>query len=478
MSVRLKLFLIFLVMTLSLVFGMYGFIRWSLNKGFSEFMEKRHQERIENVRASLADYYEQHRSWDDLRTDKRQWFMLLWRANPHAHPHPPPELARALANPGSEWPPRLIPKKADNPRFVPFEFRAMLLDQDKMLIFGHPDAVRRLLLYPVRVDGRAVGFLGIVPGRPLAQMLEAQFLEEQGRALIVIAVGMVVVSAFMALLLAYLLGRPLKRLIAGINSLAKGRYGQRLRVQSNDELGRLARDINGLAAVLEQAEASRRRWIADVSHELRTPLSVLRGELEALQDGIRPLTPKAVDSLLADLMRLSRLTDDLYQLALSDQGALTYHKTALDPAALLADDLDALAAEFAAKNIAVDRSGIVSARVSVYGDPDRLAQLFRNILTNSLKYTDAGGALRIRCYRRDDRLAFDFSDSAPGVSEAEAARLFDRFYRVEASRSRVHGGAGLGLAICQNIAAAHQGRISASPSELGGLKIHVELPVM
>ena len=149
------------------------------------------------------------------------------------------------------------------------------------------------------------------------------------------------------------MGRPLKRITAAAKELAVGRYNVRLPVESGDELGQLARDFNEMAAALEQSEQARRRWIADISHELRTPLAVLRGELEALQDGIRPLNREAVDSLFGDVMRLNRLTEDLYQLALSDQGALTYRKVPTDPVATLKEDLAALMPEFNSKQLSV-----------------------------------------------------------------------------------------------------------------------------
>ena len=132
-----------------------------------------------------------------------------------------------------------------------------------------------------------------------------------------------------------------------------GRYDSRLPVESADELGQLARDFNDMAAALEQSEQARRRWVADISHELRTPLAVLRGELEALQDGIRPLTAKAIDSLFGDVMRLNRLTEDLYQLSLSDQGALSYRKNHVDPVELLKEDLSALKPEFQNKQMTI-----------------------------------------------------------------------------------------------------------------------------
>ena len=475
-SIRVKLFLAFLLTTLLVVAGMYLFMRWSLDRGFTEFIETRQQERVESLIEGLTEYYDNTGSWEPLAGNKRQWIQLLLKSDNHPHRHPAPWMEKALSEPKDRWPPAWTDTHGKR-RFTPLELRVMLLRADKSIIFGRHEALPQLILHPIRHQDQVVGFLGLLPGKPVNQLGELLFMERQAKAFFWIALLMIVLSAGLALLLAYTLGRPLKRITAAAKELAVGRYNVRLPVESGDELGQLARDFNEMAAALEQSEQARRRWIADISHELRTPLAVLRGELEALQDGIRPLTREAVDSLFGDVMRLNRLTEDLYQLALSDQGALTYRKTLTDPIATLKEDLAALMPEFNSKQLSVQVIDNTPGPVSLYADPDRLSQLFRNLLKNSINYTDSGGRLEITVSKKGNTLLIDFSDSAPGVPEQELTKLFERFYRVESSRNRNHGGAGLGLAICSNIIAAHNGLIKAHPSALGGLAIHIELPV-
>jgi two-component system sensor histidine kinase BaeS len=217
--------------------------------------------------------------------------------------------------------------------------------------------------------------------------------------------------------------------------------------------------------------------LADISHELRTPLSLLRAELEALQDGVRPMGPAVVSSLQADVERLSRLVEDLYQLSMTDLGALSYHKRPVDPIALLRDDIESVAGEFARQGLSLELKSVPQADVTLFADPDRLSQLFRNLMQNSLRYTDRGGRLEMVAGREAGWLTLDFDDSAPSVPAEALPQLFERFYRVEGSRNRALGGAGLGLAICRNIVEAHGGRIEAGMSPLGGLRIHVELPL-
>ncbi|OAI21812.1 two-component sensor histidine kinase [Methylomonas lenta] len=476
-SIRIKFFLTFLFTTLLVVSGMYLFMRWSLDKGFNELVESRQHERVENLIESLSDYYADTGSWAALAANKRQWLQLLVQSDNHRHRHPAPWLNEALAEPGNRWPPDLDDTPERTRRFIPLEMRVMLLNAERSIIFGREDMLSELALQPIAHDHQVVGYLGLLPGRADNQLGELRFMERQTQAFAWIALLMIALSALLALLLAYLLGRPIKQIAAATKQLGRGAYNIRLPVESGDELGQLARDFNEMAAALEQSEQARRRWVADISHEFRTPLSILRGELEALQDGIRPMNPAAVDSLLADVMRLNRLTEDLYQLALSDQGALTYRKAMLEPVQILKADLSALQPEFVAKPLQVELVDHSQHALRLFADADRISQLFRNLLKNSLSYTDSGGRLLISISNDATQLIIVIADSAPAVDESELDKLFERFYRVEGSRNRNHGGAGLGLAICSNIVAAHNGSIQAQTSKLGGLAIKIEFPL-
>jgi two-component system sensor histidine kinase BaeS len=332
-------------------------------------------------------------------------------------------------------------------------------------------------LKPLRHRDRVVGYLGLLPRRRLSDERQLRFLKEQKLALSLVAGMVVLLAAGLSLPLANRLVRPIRALAAATNRLAAGEFATRVPVASSDELGHLARDFNALALTLEKNEQARRQWMADISHELRTPLAVLRGEIEAIQDGVRQSSPAAIRSLHGEVMRLARLVDDLYQLSLSDLGALTYRKENLDLTEVLAEALDSFRPDFARKEIALRAELPAREEFPLFADRERLRQLFANLLGNTLKYTDPGGALEVRLEQRGGLATVHFRDTAPGVPEAELERLFDRLYRVEGSRSRASGGAGLGLAICRNIVLAHEGSIAALPSPLGGVWIKVELPL-
>ncbi|WP_353192908.1 ATP-binding protein [Pandoraea pnomenusa] len=278
-----------------------------------------------------------------------------------------------------------------------------------------------------------------------------------------------------ALRLAQRLLAPVTPLLEATHRMATGDYGVRVPTVGTDELARLAVDLNRLADTLGRNDRLRRDLLADISHELRTPLSILRGEIEAMEDGVRPLTQDALASLRVEVSQLSKLIDDLYELSLSDVGALTYRFAPVDMTERVATSVAAFRDWFDAKAIALSLH-LPDDTLVVDGDLHRLTQLLGNLFENSLRYTDGGGAVRVYLSATDTQLRLEIEDSTPGVPDDALPRLFERLFRVEASRSRRSGGAGLGLALCKHIVEAHGGQIVARHSPLGGLALTITLP--
>lgn len=487
LSLHTRLFLTLTAVCALTAAGLLGFVRWSLEQGLVELVAARQEERLDRIVERLADIYRQEGRWRPLRADKRLWLAVLlerdaplrwgWES-PGEGPRPRGWWRRALQDSSSAWPPeRPLHSQEQQALPQPLELRLMLLDAAGAIIYGRPELLADARRIPIEVDGAPVGYLALLPGPKLADLGEIRLLEHQTTALLGMGLALVMLSAILSYPLAKRLTRPVRAFQRTARALAAGDYTARAPPQGDGELGRLGRDLNALAAALEQHEQARRRWVADIAHELRTPLTVLRAELEALQDGVRSLTPAAVDSLHADVRRLGHLVDDLYELSMTDLGALSYRLSETDPVAVLAADVDAFAAAFAEAGLTLTVENRLPAAVHCQADPQRLSQLFRNLLRNSLRYTDPGGGLTIILGAAGGRLLIDFQDTAPGVPPDALPKLFDRLYRVESSRRRDTGGAGLGLAICRNIAAAHGGAISARPSPRGGLWIRVELPL-
>jgi two-component system sensor histidine kinase BaeS len=469
-GIKHRLFLSILAATCLALFCMFLIMQWSINRGFLQYLNTLDQGRLEQITGNLGKAYSKHGSWDFLRENPRFLIMRLLNAKLDD------STSERLKGPdkGKDiLPPPPPPEGAQQPR-LPF----IVLDAERNPLFGNPAEAKDINFRPIVHNNKTVGYIGLLPPKHFLNPHQEQFLKHQKSALILAAIGMVLVVVIISFPLANRLIRPIKAMAAATHDLASGKYSIRVTISSSDELGQLARDFNAMALTLEKNEKARRQWIADISHELRTPLAVLRGETEALLEGIRSTTPEAIHSLHAEVLRLHRLVEDLYQLALSDIGTLTYHKDELDLAEILTDSIEPYRAEFARKRIKFRADISQGLEFTVFADRERLQQLFTNLLDNSLKYTEAGGEIVIHFACHNGQAVIDFEDSAPGVPDEELDRLFDRLYRVEGSRSRATGGAGLGLTICRNIVEAHAGNITAHPSMLGGVLISVKLPLV
>jgi two-component system sensor histidine kinase BaeS len=359
-----------------------------------------------------------------------------------------------------------------------FNTRVALLDNAGRLIIGNPNVPRDSPSVAVKSDGTVVGSLLLAPLPALESDADVAFAAAQTRHALTAAAGVLIGALLLAWVLARWLLEPVKALGAGSQRLAAGDYSVRIKAVRGDELGQLAADFNRLAAALEENRQARRQWGADIAHELRTPLSILRGEIQALQDGVRPLGPGALISLQAECGRMTALVEDLYQLSLSDAGALEYRFMPVDLGALLDSIVleQRAGLESAGLTLTFEVTPATSAPAVIDGDERRLGQLFANLLTNARRYTESPGKVRIELSARAGAWCITVDDTPPGVAPQHLPKLFDRLYRVESSRSRSAGGAGLGLAICRNIVEAHQGRIEASTSPLGGLRVTIQLP--
>jgi len=481
--IKYKLFLAMLAATGAVVICMFLIMQWSIGRGFLSYVNTIERERFGKLVEVLEQSYTTQGSWEFLREDPAAWFRIVGSTMPregadqergerlgkrflHPPPNRPPAGFPILT--GQQLPPRLPHR---------FETRVMLLDAGRNRLAGPAGESGAINFKELRNGGRVVGYLGMLPRQRLTDTHQLLFLEQQKLAMGMIALVMLLVSAALSLPLANRLVLPIRRLAASMHRLASGDFQARVPLGPLDELGQLARDFNTLALSLGKNEQARRQWVADISHELRTPLAILRGEVEAIQDGVRRADPDAMRSLHSEVMRLSRLVDDLYQLSLFDIGALSYRKVDLDLRGLLADAVASFQAEFEQKGIALLTELGPQEGVPVFADPGRLHQLFDNLLENALKYTDPGGELLVRLRQHGALACVELADSAPGVAPQELEKLFDRLYRVESSRNRALGGAGLGLAICKNIVEAHEGSIRALPSPRGGVLISIELPV-
>jgi len=448
-----KLFLVIAGAIAGLTVVTYLVFTWSFERGFVQYVTRADDARLELMTDRLADVYAREGGFTALAADTGRWMAMS---------------RDALGLPSSAEPGqrRELPLTIDP--------RLLLFDAGHRRLIGSPDAEARAVLKPIDTNGPTVGYLGYVPRIERVQSLERVYLRRQHQAFAAVAVGMVLAALVLAAGLAYWLTRRVRALVRATNALIRGDYAARVTPRGHDELARLARDFNTLAATLAASQQARRAWVADISHELRTPLAVLRGEIESLQDGVRALDENSVTSLANETARLTRLVEDLHTLSLSDSGALTYHREPVDLADVLRDAVAGWRREAEERGLTLAMN--LEDATIVLADETRLAQVFANLMQNSLRYTDAPGRIAISLRRERDHAVIDWQDSAPGVAAEELPRLTERLYRVDASRSRVSGGAGLGLAIARAIVEGHGGRLVTAASPLGGLAIRLELP--
>ena len=456
LGITTRLFIAILATAALTVFLVSAASRWNFERGFLGYLNELAVERMETVLPRLVQAYAAHGDWSFLGDPARPWYKLL-RPMP-GEPLPPGGIDEAL-------PPDLTGALS----------RLGLLDDRQRWVAGYRNVTIAMQHRAVVVDGRTVGWLVLAPFQSVADGGDQRFVIGQWHTTLAAATIAVLLAALIAWWVSRRLLAPVRQIAAATHQVMNGRHDVRVPAEGSDEVGQLARDFNRMAQTLARNEELRRAFIADVSHELRTPLAVLRGELEALEDGIRPLDREAVVSLQGEVRQLGKLVDDLYELALSDVGALSYVMEPLDLGLLLGRVCSMHEPAFESAGlrfiIAVPREAVI-----VQGDATRVQQFLDNLLANSRRYTLGPGEVKLELTQDDFHARIDLQDSAPGLPDAHLAHLFERFFRGENSRNRETGGAGLGLAIARNIVAAHGGRIEARASSLGGLWIEVRLP--
>ena len=310
--------------------------------------------------------------------------------------------------------------------------------------------------------------------------------EEQGERFLGVINQAILSSVFLAGALALVFGglivwrvvRPLKSLTMAASAVAAGDLSQRVSVASGDEISDLADAFNRLAVQLGRPEALRQQLTADIAHELRTPITVIQGNIEALQDGIFPLTQEALEPILDKTLLLRRLVEDLRQLALAESGQLSLIPESLDLGLLAAQTLDAFRPPAEARGVKLSIAPADSLPL-VRADRQRVQQVLDNLLSNALRYTPDGGCIAVGLARENESIRVSVTDTGPGIPAEALSNVFERFYRADQGRARLSdgGGSGLGLAVARSIIEAHGGRIGAHSPPGQGATFWFSLPV-
>ncbi|MET0357251.1 MAG: ATP-binding protein [Cellvibrio sp.] len=500
-KLRMQFFIVMLIICSLLTTGLYLFIKFSFKQDFWSYIEQKETRFAQPLIKDLVKKYHANQNWywiDDwnayvatiLESETREHMRAMLRKNSMARRSAPDDSGepRDEREKNFEMPPEpgVNIRRPENhaPRDWR-EFRRMppmsalqfifLLDDRKELVAGKSQPLDEAFLIPLINENQTIGYLGIPFNPAVRDLQDADFAQGQEHKLSLVILVALIIASLAAFPLAHLLTQRISYLVRQVNFFSQGNYREKISLKGHDELTELSSHLNDLGEILEQSEQTRRQWVADISHELRTPLAVLQAELEAMEDGVRPLNRDAITRLINHSQRLKHLVNDLYELSLTDLGGMTYRKNNLDLAALLQESVSSMQSQFSANQLDLKLT-LHNAPVIIFGDQNRLQQLFVNLLKNSLQYTNAPGITQVSLKLEQQQVIICIEDTAPGVADEHHEKLFERLYRADSSRHRSTGGAGLGLSICKNIVTAHDGKITTSNSALGGLSVTISLP--
>jgi signal transduction histidine kinase len=460
-SITIKLILAFLAVSVTVVALASGITYWLTVREFKQLVFNQSRDRFV---ADVSLYYQMNGSWDGILEYTTLRNNFSWVINPRSEPNPQPF--------GSA----IVQYKSASISFLLADESGMVLVPTGSYQIGDVVPPSKLAQgTSVNVNGKRVGTVLVLGSTPPLGGLESQYLSRTNQALLYAALGAALVALALGTVLARTLTHPLRDLTAAIHAMAKGDLKQHVAVKSRDEIGELAAAFNQMSADLDRLNKSRRQMTADIAHDLRSPLTVIGGYVESMRDDVLKPTPERLDIIHSEVQHLQRLVEDLRTLSQADAGELTLNRLPLAPRTLLERMLKSYEHQAAQKKIALviqDEPSLPEIQL----DPDRMAQVFTNLITNSLRYTPEGGKISLAAGREGDRLVFSVADNGQGISPEALPHIFDRFYRADPARAQGNE-SGLGLAIARSIVEVHGGSISAE-SELGrGTKIKFGFPM-
>ncbi len=444
-SITSKLILAFLSIGIVSVTIIFITARWNTRQEFIRFLSD--QTRTDIV-AELTNYYAENGTWVGAE--------IIWY------------------QPNGHMPPGMGP-----PRRMPFT----LTDQNGRVLVPNEryhvgDTVPSSDLkngVAITQNDKIVGVLVPMPVQFQGQPREVEFIERINMTLLYGALIGAVIALLLGVFLSRTLTRPIRELTQATHAVAEGDLSQQVPIRSRDELGELAQAFNKMSAQLLRSVNARKQMTADIAHELRTPLSLILGHAEAVHDGVLPPTHENFEIIREEATRLEHLVNDLRILSLADAGELSIQLQTIEPQRLIHEVASLYQYQAQRKNITFELD-VPATLPNIEVDPGRMTQVLTNILDNALRHTPEGGRIILAAQEVDDMVELSVQDSGPGLSIEDIDRIFERFYRADASRQREDGGSGLGLAIARSIVQAHGGQLWAESETGSGLKVRIRLP--
>lgn len=446
-SITFKLILSFLGISLISVLLIVAFARYTTDREFRRFTATNDRS---NLTGTLQDYYIVHGSWNGI--DRAELFTRY----PAITGNPPP--------------------RPYNPMTVTDQFGRVIRAGSNYKLGDTVPAAEIQRGTAIQVDGKTVGHLIFSPPPFNPNSPERNFLDRTTQFLIDSALATTAIALLLGVLLSRNLTSPIRELTQATHAVSQGDLSQQVPIRSNDELGELGKAFNKMSTELSRSVNARRQMTADIAHELRTPLSLILGHAEAVHDGVLPPTLENFEIIREEAARLEHLVNDLRILSLADAGELAVSLQTVEPERLLHEVASLYQYQTQQKNITFDLD-IASPLSAIEVDPGRMTQVLTNILDNALRHTPEGGRIVLSAREADDQIELAVQDSGPGLKAEDLERIFERFYRTDASRQREgDGGSGLGLAIAKSIVQAHGGQLSAESEAGNGLKVIIALP--
>jgi two-component system, OmpR family, sensor histidine kinase BaeS len=437
-------------------------------------------EKLNYLITPLATYYQEHRGWDLLTQDKNGWFSLIRHGWIYTDQNTISE--KKIENSSYKDSFVTLSNQQNHiPLWDPLNLghRIGLFDQNKKLVVSIKGlSLEECYLLPIDLDGKTIGWLGILKEKKIIEPLDKMFIHAQLKIFFTMACIFIFILAAMWILYSKSLIKPIIRLVSATKKLGSRNFDIQIPIESSDELGELAQNFNDMAKKLARYEQNQKQWLMDISHELRTPLSALMCEIDALKDGIRRPNKDLFLSLSDEMKYLIRLVNDIHDISLIDSGFFLIKNEYIKPLSILSQEIYIFQERLERNDMTLDvQLEMAAVNLKTRGDSNSLKQLFSNIIENAILYTKKPGNLIIRHSREEEYIKFIFENSGPGVPEKALPLLFNRLYRVDSSHNHKTHGSGLGLAICKSIVDIYKGKIRAQNVDGGGLLIEILLPV-
>ena len=459
-SITLRLIFAFILVGIIVVALASGITYWLTVRDFKQLTFDQSRDRFV---ADMTFYYQTHRTWDGVL----DYYRL--RSSTNSQFNPPPN-SQPPGVPGGGQP-------------QPQTFFFALADQNGRVLIpvGNEqvgDAIPQSILAkgtPIRINNNQVGTVMVLGSPPPLGSLEESYLNRTNLALLYAALGASALALMLGIVLARAITHPIRDLTKAIRAVAGGNLKQNVVVSSKDELGELANAFNQMSADLDRLIRSRRQMTADIAHDLRNPLTVIGGYVESMHDGVLNPTPERLDAIQTEVQHLERLVEDLRILSQADAGKLGLNRVAVSIPNLLDQTVQSYRA-LTDKQRIVLKVDVAAGLPEIPADPDRLAQVLGNLITNSIRYTHPGGEITLQAKTEAKSVVLTVSDNGKGVPSDALPYIFDRFYQVDDARS---GGdeSGLGLTIVKSIVEAHGGSVNAESSPGKGTSIKIVLPI-